>query len=453
MIYRLLRLFWRLALHVFFRETEVEGIDRVPRAGPLLLVSNHANAFVDAILVVALLDRRVTLTAKGTLRRNPLLRFLIDGLGIVEFQRRQDVGEGADPSRNDEAMAECGQRLRDGAAICIFPEGVSHSDPSLRPFRKGAARIALDFVSAEGEDRAIPLRVVPVGLQYEAKEKLRSAVWIRFDEPIDVAAWASANQGDAEALTDLVETRVRELTQNFGRRREALLIDWAEEVWSSVVGMPAPLDAKERTYSARVLLIERLQRAWESLASAGDSEVAALVGRLRKFRVALRGLGISARELFLSMNPLRAAFFVLRELEIIVIGAPIAALGLAQHLLPALAIRAIAKLLSKDRDHWASNVIVPGIVVWPVALWLEAMAVALVSSGAWAVGWLVVAPFTLVYVTLYAERVGNALRRARAFVLLAASRGRRNTLRDEATALVAEMTRILARSESERTTQ
>ena len=49
----------------FYRRIDVEGMDHLPRNAPLLIVVNHPNALVDALLVGWVMPRRIVLTAKG----------------------------------------------------------------------------------------------------------------------------------------------------------------------------------------------------------------------------------------------------------------------------------------------------------------------------------------------------------------------------------------------------
>ena len=95
MMYRLIRFVLGLSLRGFFRTVSVQGIDRIPRSGPVLLISNHANAFVDPLLVLVSVQRRITLTAKSTLLGHPLLAPLIRAVGVVLLHRAQDVAHGA----------------------------------------------------------------------------------------------------------------------------------------------------------------------------------------------------------------------------------------------------------------------------------------------------------------------------------------------------------------------
>ena len=128
--YRVLRATFRLAMRGYFSRIEVEGLENVPETGPLLLVPNHINALVDGLIVGGCLQRPVTLTAKSTLAKNPVLAVLMRAANVVNFHRREDVAEGARPDANVSAMAEVRARLARGCAVCLFPEGKSHSDHS-----------------------------------------------------------------------------------------------------------------------------------------------------------------------------------------------------------------------------------------------------------------------------------------------------------------------------------
>ena len=101
------------------------------------------------------------------------------------YRAHESGARGGDASRNDASFARCRAELAAGGALALFPEGVSHSDPQLRPLKTGAARIAL---SAEAEhDGKLGVTLVPVGLYYERKALFRSSVLLVVGEPIAVA--------------------------------------------------------------------------------------------------------------------------------------------------------------------------------------------------------------------------------------------------------------------------
>jgi 1-acyl-sn-glycerol-3-phosphate acyltransferase len=197
-----LALLTRLTLRVFFREIEVVGLARVPRGVPLLVVANHVNSLVDALLILAFLGLRPRILAKSTLWRHPVMAPLLVLAGGVPVYRRQD---GKDMTRNFDTFRRCRAVLAGGGAVLLFPEGTSHSQPYRLPLKTGAARIALETEACHGP---LHLRILPVGLRYEAKGEFRSRVLVQVGEPIDPAPERNRYRGHGsvavQALTDRI---------------------------------------------------------------------------------------------------------------------------------------------------------------------------------------------------------------------------------------------------------
>ncbi|HMH25696.1 MAG TPA: 1-acyl-sn-glycerol-3-phosphate acyltransferase, partial [Gemmatimonadaceae bacterium] len=76
MIYSALRWVNGIALHWFYRDIPVTGRNNIPVDAPLLIAVNHQNALVDSLIVVWVIPRRITMTAKATLTDNPLIALL-----------------------------------------------------------------------------------------------------------------------------------------------------------------------------------------------------------------------------------------------------------------------------------------------------------------------------------------------------------------------------------------
>jgi glycerol-3-phosphate O-acyltransferase/dihydroxyacetone phosphate acyltransferase len=440
-IYRLFRALWKAALFAFFRRVSVQGRENVPDIGPVLFVANHTNAFVDPLLILTRIRRPVSLTAKSTLRRNPLLAMLMRALNVIELHRAQDTGEGADPAKNVDALAACRRRLEEGGTVCIFPEGVSHSDPALRPFKSGAARMALDFVEAD----AGPLLIVPVGLHFEAKERFRSEAAVVFGAPFEARAWRRAHpNADARALTDEMERRIRALTTNFAAEGEAETFARAAELLVVADAAPPPLGRETAAdVAARVSVVHRLQAGRARLAAARPAELARLEERVNGLYAELSTRGITAPELFLPMEGPRAAFFVFREMEILLVGAPVAAWGWLNHLAAYAVLRALVKKLSKDRDHFASNAVVLSLPVIPLFYLLQAAAFALLTrSAGWTVLYALSLPYAAAVGLLYRDRAGSVRRRAGTFLYFLRHREKQRTLAAEARAISDEIRRL-----------
>ena len=190
MLYASLRWTARMALRWYYREITTDGVEHVPADGPLLVVANHPNQLVDAMLVGTVLPRDVTFTGKAILLDNPVLAVLMRRLPFVPLRRAQDerkkreAGAPAmDPSRNANAFRAIHDALAGAQAVLIFPEGISHHQPQLAPIKTGAARIAL---SARDERGIREVHVLPVGLNFEDKAAPRTRVLVRIGAPIDV---------------------------------------------------------------------------------------------------------------------------------------------------------------------------------------------------------------------------------------------------------------------------
>ena len=152
MLYELLRATAAIALRWYYAEIVVQGAERAPRSGPLLVVANHPNALIDPLLVGTTLSRRILLTAKATLFDHSCARDTSSRCRSRSASSRQGRSRGVQGSvksdRNADAFRSVTEALRRDAAVLIFPEGISHDDPTIAPLRSGAARMALQ---AHGE--------------------------------------------------------------------------------------------------------------------------------------------------------------------------------------------------------------------------------------------------------------------------------------------------------------
>jgi fatty-acyl-CoA synthase len=125
---------------------EIDGLERLPATGPLVLASNHAS-YVDVPAILAALPRDVRIVAKKEVLGWPLIGAFVRKAGHLPVDR-WDAQQGvADTSQIDEALAA-------GDAVLFFPEGTFTHTVGLRPFRLGAFKAAAE--------RGLP--VTPVAL-------------------------------------------------------------------------------------------------------------------------------------------------------------------------------------------------------------------------------------------------------------------------------------------------
>lgn len=107
--------------------------------GPLFIIANHPNSFLDAIIIGAHYNRRVYFLARGDVFEKKLYRFLLNSLNMIPVYRLREGKEFL--HLNDFAIRKSVELISKGEAVLIFIEGVCINDHALQPFKKGTARI------------------------------------------------------------------------------------------------------------------------------------------------------------------------------------------------------------------------------------------------------------------------------------------------------------------------
>ncbi len=112
---------------------EVVGLDVLPTHGATLVPANHDSAWDPVVIAFAARRRRqIQALAKDSLWKNPLLGWVLDGMGQIPVRRGK-----ADTDALDAAV----QCLSAGGCLGIFPEGTRSQGRELRA-RSGAGRLA-----------------------------------------------------------------------------------------------------------------------------------------------------------------------------------------------------------------------------------------------------------------------------------------------------------------------
>src|SRR6266851_7508284 len=184
--------FFRTVFKLYFR-WRVYNPERVPSEGPVILASNHAS-FLDPPLVGAGLKRGINYLARENLFRFPVMGWVLRNWQVVPVDRE---GGGA---RGLKAILD---RLLDGGAIILFPEGTRTRDGRLQPARSG---IGLTVIKSEAP--VVPVRVFGTyeawGRQVKIPRPHRVAV--KYGQPMGF------EQLRAEAK-ECSKTRIKEIYQ------------------------------------------------------------------------------------------------------------------------------------------------------------------------------------------------------------------------------------------------
>ncbi|WP_280455895.1 lysophospholipid acyltransferase family protein [Nocardia brasiliensis] len=138
---------------------EIEGLDQVPRTGPVIIAANHL-AVIDSLYLALVLPRRATFLAKqeyftGTGLRGRFQRWFFSVSGQVPVNPTGG-------SAAADALAAATRILESGGVWAIHPEGTRSPDGRIYRGRTGTLRVAMATgapvipVVLSGTDRVNP---------------------------------------------------------------------------------------------------------------------------------------------------------------------------------------------------------------------------------------------------------------------------------------------------------
>ncbi len=198
--------FYRSVFRFYFG-WRVYNNERVPIKGPVILAANHAS-FLDPPLVGSGLHRDINYLARKSLFRLPLLGWVLRTVNAVPVDR--DGGGAA-------GLKAIMDRLHDGGAIILFPEGTRSQDGNFQSARSG---IGLSVIKSEAP--VVPVRVFGTYEAWGRHVKFprpRRRVIVKYGEPMRFEKLR------AEAC-DCSKMRLKEIYQQV-----------ADEIMSAIAGL------------------------------------------------------------------------------------------------------------------------------------------------------------------------------------------------------------------------
>jgi 1-acyl-sn-glycerol-3-phosphate acyltransferase len=189
---------------------EVLGLENLP-PGTCVFACNHQSNF-DAPFVFARLPRHIRFVAKKELYRIPIFGAAVKAMGNIRVERTG--GSEADHQAIEAAV----RRVRTRTSILFFAEGTRSTDGKLRPFKKGAAIMAIDA--------QVPLVPLAVAGAYQITPK--GGLWVHSGRPLVLCVGkpiptAGLTRADRDSLTRQAHDAVAALLEEGNRRVEEML--------------------------------------------------------------------------------------------------------------------------------------------------------------------------------------------------------------------------------------
>ena len=179
---------------------KVEGLEHVPRSGPVILASNHL-AVMDSFYLPLVVRRRITFLAKaeyftGTGVKGWFKRWFFTAVGQVPIDR-------TDADSAQAALNTAERLLGQGKLLGMYPEGTRSPDGRLYKGKTGLARLALHTGVP-----VIPVAMIGTNVVNPPGSKMLrfGQVTVRFGKPIDFSRFEglAGNHFIERAVTDEV---------------------------------------------------------------------------------------------------------------------------------------------------------------------------------------------------------------------------------------------------------
>lgn len=195
---------FRFAFAAYFRACYYNS-ERVPAQGPVILASNHAS-YLDPPLVGTGLSRPINYLARESLFRFPIMGWVLRSWNSVPVDR--DGGGAA-------GLRTILNRLLEGGAIILFPEGTRTHDGHLRSSRSGIGLIVIKSTAP-----VVPVRVIGT---YEAYGRHRSfprpcRIAVKYGKPLSFDKLRTEAEICSKArLKEIYQQVTDEIMENIAR--------------------------------------------------------------------------------------------------------------------------------------------------------------------------------------------------------------------------------------------
>ncbi len=173
----------RTGLQFFYKKIHVVDKHKIPKGKPILLVPNHQNSFMDALLVTTTVFQTTSFLTRAKAFQSTFMNWFLRSLNLLPVYRVRDGM--SEIQKNNEIFQTCVEYLTNGEAILVFAEANHDLKRRLRPFSKGFTRIAFD--AEIKNDWNLDLYVQPVGVNYSDHQNSRNEVRVVFGDPIKVS--------------------------------------------------------------------------------------------------------------------------------------------------------------------------------------------------------------------------------------------------------------------------
>lgn len=296
------------ALACYFRRSWYLGKDRLPATGPVVVISNHAASFLDAMLMGVMLNRPIYYFARGDIFQNKWARNIFSRLHMIPLFSADLAKDQL--HRNADSFNKGEEVLKKNGLLLIFPEGLSRMERNMLPFRKGTSRIILQTLASSPD---MTIHVVPIGIHYRKHEVL-SDVQLTTGKVLAVGSeyrdlYASHASRTVNELTRTLEMAMREVVLYVEQDQRSAIVEKQLELFDNNCGGRFSYE----DFHAQKALCERVSKLEEGAAKKLEADQQAYFALLHQYK-------LNDEVMVQRLNPFLTALLLLLSLPLFIIG-------------------------------------------------------------------------------------------------------------------------------------
>jgi len=167
----------------------VSGLENIPKGKPVLLLSNHQNALLDALLIATSINGFAHYLARAGVFKKSFVSKLLKGFQLIPVYRIRDGYSSL--TNNNEIFDKASNLLNSNETVTIFPEGSHNLERRVRPLSKGFTRIVFNVLEKNPES---DLQLIPIGLNFMDAKSCPDSAAIYFGKQIAAKQYLKDNK-------------------------------------------------------------------------------------------------------------------------------------------------------------------------------------------------------------------------------------------------------------------
>ena len=344
-----------ITIRIFYKNIKVVGLENLPTNKPVIVASNHPNAFMDAMILSIIAKQKISYLARSDAFNTSFKKKLLGAIGLIPIYRIQ---EGADQlHKNEETFQICYKLLGNNATILMFPEGICIWEKRLRKLKKGLARMA--FGAEETYNNKLGLLIVPMGINYSHAKNFRSDVYLQFGKAIEVDDFIKDYHKDKNKtiveFTKYLEAKMAENVIIIDKRENDEIVENISTVYKKELMLSKGMDPKNLQHDFKVM--NDINKAVSFFEHVNSSFLQSFKNKIQQYINTLNALNLRDHLLKKESIEKLSVWSYFKDLIFLFFGFPLHAYGLFNNYIPyRLAYNLTNKIVRNVEFHSSLNI-------------------------------------------------------------------------------------------------